>query len=245
MTMQDREHWVTQGNLEEILRKRDTHEVDSLEWKELNELKAEWLEYHKPSNKEEIIYFEETALLDIPHGFSIVEKLPYLPFDVMKRSLLEHHPEKRHPIPYAIVRHKRRYFFILRENGSGELRLIGKKGMLGGHVGKEDIDHETNNLSKTILNGLMRELQEEANIEAPMIVSIHLKGLIKGEEGVDADHLGIIFEIELDTDDIDTQEEGVQKGIWIHENDLKNHYPSFESWSKIVYDHVLYPVDLR
>jgi predicted NUDIX family phosphoesterase len=233
----ERSMWITDRDIKEILALRDEYDVDTEEWKTWNELKADWLEHHKPSNKEEIIYFKETALLDIPGGFSVIASLPMIPFHVMKRSLLEHHPENRHPIPYAIVKHKRRYFFILREKGSGELRLIGKKGMLGGHVGVEDIDQ--NSLNKTILNGLMRELNEEAGIDASMITGINIKGLIKSDEGVDADHLGVVYEIELDNDEIDTQEEGVQKGIWIHENDLENHNASFESWSQIVYNHIL------
>lgn len=237
MNKVDEQWWIEKGSLEDLLKERDQYEIDSKEWEEWNELKMKWLEYHKPSNKEDIIYFEETSLLDIPLGFTTMDKLPIIPYEVERRSFLEYHPEYRHPIPYAIVKNKDQYFFILREKGSGEIRLIGKKGMLGGHVGQEDINEGS--LSKTILNGLMRELEEEAGIHQAMISSIHLRGLIKSNEGVDADHLGLIYEVELSTDKIDTQEEGVLKGVWLHESELKDHVPSFESWSKIVYDSIL------
>jgi predicted NUDIX family phosphoesterase len=222
---------------EEVLALRDSYNSSSEEWWILNEKKAEILEAKKPSTKEEIVYFDETALLDIPEGFTPIDSLPKIPYKTAKRSLLEYNPEQRHPIPYCIVRHKKYYFFILRENGSGEIRLIGKKGLLGGHIGKEDIDPLS--LNKTILNGLKRELYEEAGITDDMVENVRIRGLIKGNEGVDSDHLGIVYEIRLNTDQIRTQEDGVITGIWIHEKDLKNHYDSFESWAKIVYDHLL------
>ncbi|WPQ59709.1 hypothetical protein [Paenibacillus polymyxa] len=237
MIIENRKFWITNETLEYILNRRDEYEIDTHEWTSWNELKAEWLEYRKPSNKESIIYFKEMDLLDIPAGFSEVATLPLLAFQVGKRSLLEYDPAHRHPIPYVIVKHGSKYFFILRETGSGELRLIGKKGMLGGHVGAEDID--SSGLNQTILNGLMRELNEEAAIDETMIQSIQLKGLIKGDEGVDCDHLGIVYRIDLNTDQIETQEDGVQKGIWIHEDELERHFDLFESWSKITFTYLL------
>lgn len=224
--------WL-QRSLEEILAKRDEFDTSSLEWDKWNQVKAEKLEQLKPSTKEEIIYFEETVLLDLPDGLTEIKTLPPYPFSIGKRSLLEYHPEKRHPIPYAIVKHQRYYFFILRESGSGELRLIGKKGMLGGHVGKEDVDSMS--LNKTLLNGLRRELHEEAGITDELIRSIKLKGLLKSNEGVDSDHLGVIYEIELSTDNISSQEEALS-GIWIHESELEKHAPSFESWASMIYE---------
>ncbi|PLS15092.1 hypothetical protein CVD28_24605 [Bacillus sp. M6-12] len=216
---------------------RDTFDPNSEEWEALNHIKADWLEEKKPSTKENIIYFDETSMVDIPEGFSTIESLPKIPFKIGRRSILEYNPEQRHPIPYCIVRHKKRYFFILRESGSGEIRLIGKKGLLGGHVAEEDVIALS--LNKSILNGLKRELQEEAGITAEIVQNIHVKGLIKSNEGVDSDHLGVIYEIVLDTDEIKAEEEGALTGIWIHERELPEHYDSFESWSKIVYDHLL------
>jgi len=226
-----REEWLNRS-LEEILEKREEFDTGTSDWNDWNELKAEKLELLKPTTKEEIIYFEETVLLDLPEGLSEIKTLPHYPFATMKRSLLEYHPEKRHPIPYAIVKFQKYYFFILRENASGELRLIGKKGMLGGHVGKEDVD--TMSLNKTLLNGLRRELHEEAGITDELIRSIQLKGLLKSNEGVDADHLGVIYEIELATDNIASKEDALS-GIWIHESELEHHANSFESWASMIY----------
>lgn len=233
----NQDEWVKNGSLEEILAERDKWEVGSSEWESWNETKGLWLEYHKPSTKEEIVYFAGDSLSSIPDGFSPCNTLPVLSHNVMRRSLLEYHPEYRHPIPYVIIRHKRRYFFILRQSGSGEQFLVGLMGLVGGHVGAEDLDELS--LNKTILNGLRRELNEEVGISDSMIRSVDIKGLIKGYDGVDAYHLGVVYEIELETDDIMTQEEGVIEGLWVHENKLSEYVDRFESWAKMVYDHLL------
>jgi len=228
---------VKDKTLFEVISIRDNYDIDSKEWIILNEQKAYLLEKEKPSTKERIIYFDETTLLDIPEEFTSVSEIPKLLYKVDRRSILEYHPEQRHPIPYCIVEYQNSYFFILREKGSGEVRLIGKKGLLGGHVGEEDVNESS--LNKTILNGLRRELKEEAGIEDSMIERIEIKGLIKGNDGVDSDHLGIIYQISLNTKEIKSEEKDVLTGIWIEEKDLPKHYDSFESWSKIIYDNIL------
>ena len=142
----------------------------------------------------------------------------------------------RHPIPYVLLKHIDKYFFILRECGSGETRLIGKIGLVGGHVGEEDKD---NDALSTIINGMGRELLEEACVTKDKILSTELKGIIRSNEGVDQDHLGLIFLIDLNTDKIKSEEDGIISGIWVHKNHLSNHYDNFENWSKIVYDNIL------
>ncbi|WCF11421.1 NUDIX domain-containing protein (plasmid) [Paenibacillus thiaminolyticus] len=228
--------WIKEKSLDDILQERDRFEVDDSEWNDWNEIKGKWLEHHKPSTKEEIVYFDELDLLSLSNGFIPCHQLPSIPFKTMSRSLLEYHPRYRHPIPYVILKHKKKYFFILRQGGSGEMRLIGRMGLVGGHVSAEEVCPM---LDKTILNGLRRELMEEVGVDDSMIHSIELKGLIKSNEGVDSDHLGLVYEIELENDDIASQEEGVIEGIWLEENELKKYVDRFESWAKIVYENIL------
>lgn len=228
---------VENKTLDEIIEIRDKYDMDSEEWDYINMKKAILLEEMKPSTQEHIIYFDSDEIEDIPNGFTPTNKLPLLKHMVSRRSLLEYNPSQRHPIPYVIIKHGKRYFLILREKGSGELRLIGLMGLVGGHIGEVDIDELS--LNKTIINGLKRELQEEAGIEDGMVKSIDMRGLIKLDEGVDRDHLGIVYEIELLTDEIKAEEDGVLKGMWLHKNQLKDYYDHFESWAKIVYEYLL------
>jgi predicted NUDIX family phosphoesterase len=222
--------------LEDKIKERDMYSPFSEKWSDLNGEKAEILEQLKPSTKERILYFSEHDLYYIPNGFNRVSFVFPIRSEYCNRSLLEYNSLQRHPIPYCLVKYKNKYFFILREQGSGELRLIGKKGLIGGHVDEGDKDI---NLQITLQNGLEREIKEEAGITSDIIKSIQLHGLIKDNEEVNSDHLGYIYEVELNTDKIKAEEDGVLTGIWINEEDLPQHYDSFESWSKIVYDNVL------
>lgn len=229
--------------LDEILAKRNEYEYGSVEWHEWNGKKADLLEEKKPSTSEQIIFFNEDDLSFlgsesfIEANEEVYSKLKQVPIHVQKRSLLEYVEEQRHPIPYVYIRDGERIFFISRESGSGELRLIGMKGMLGGHVGEEDLIH--NDLQETLNNGMLRELEEEAGITSENIFSIQLKGIIKSDVGVDNDHLGLVYEITLNNNDVETQEEGVINGLWLNKNEIKEHYDSFENWSKIVIDNVI------
>jgi predicted NUDIX family phosphoesterase len=222
--------------LEDIIKKRDSYPECSAKWNDLNYKKAKILQEIKPSTKENIIFFEEGDLDSIPNGFSKVSFIFSIAYYYGNRSVLEYNQTQRHPIPYCIIRYKDKYFFILREKGSGEIRLKGKKGLVGGHVG---IEEKSTNLRTTIENGMKREIKEETGIIDDMIKSIQLHGLIKDNEGVNSDHLGYIYEIELNTDQIKAEEDGILTGIWINQKDLPQHYESFESWSKIVYDNIL------
>lgn len=202
--------------------------------------KAKKLEKLKPNTIENIIYFNENELDNIKPGFSKVE-LNEIKAKVLyeKRSLLEYLPMQRHPIPYCIIRCNDKYFLSLRENGSGEVRLIGKKGLLGGHIDKKDIIYNKGNidLQETIKTGMLRELKEEAGIEIDMIKHLRLLGLIKIEElgSVENDHLGIIYIIDLNTNKIKTMEEGVLSGEWFTSEEILNNFNTLESWSKIAF----------
>jgi predicted NUDIX family phosphoesterase len=223
--------------LDEILKERNKYLPGTDDWFDLNMYKSKKLEEMKPSTKEEILYFYQEDLDNIPVGFIHTNEIPNVEYNFGTRSLLEYASVLyRHPIPYCIIKYKDKYFFILREKGSGEIRLIGKKGMVGGHIGIEDDDFD---LPCIIYNGLRRELKEETGITGDIINKAELKGLIKSNDGVDADHLGLVYEIEINTDNIKAEEDGVLTGIWINKEDLYKHYDSFESWSKIVYDNLL------
>lgn len=228
---------IKDKTMDEVLEIRDTYPSSSEEWDYLNMQKALLLEEKKPNTKEMIIYFKEEDLNNTPIGYSLADPLQNISFKISRRSLLEYNPLQRHPIPYIIIKHKKRYFFALRENGSGEERLIGKIGLIGGHVGAEDVDELS--LKKTLFNGLKRELQEEVGIMDAMVEGIRLKGIIKLNDGVNKDHLGIVYQIEIITDDLKTKEDGVLRGMWIHQSKIKDFYDRLEPWAKIVYDNVL------
>lgn len=207
----------------------------------INKEKAELYEQLKPSTKEEIIYFFEEDLTSIEQGYSAGNEDIKADIHISKRSLLEYDKHQRHPIPYCIVKHKDKYFFTLRGKGSGEIRLIGQIGLLGGHVGAEDIVNVDNkvNFIKTMRNGMLRELEEEAGITENIIEKIEFKGFIKLFGGVEDDHIGVIYEIELNNSDIDAIEKGVLKGLWIDKNEIVNIEDKLEYWAWLVWKNII------
>lgn len=206
--------------------------------------KAIYLENTKKSTKTKILYFLEDELNNIESGFTKGELLDIKATPLFeKRSLLEYLPSQRHPIPYCVVRCKDKYFLIFRENGSGEVRLIGKKGLLGGHIDEEDkvLSEGKIDLGKTIENGLYRELEEEANLTKDKIESISLLGFIKFEENgaVENDHLGIVYIIDIATPDLETIEEGILSGDWFTKEEIIEMKFSLERWTNLIFENIL------
>ena len=213
---------------------------------EVNLKKAMLMESKKTSTKTPILYFLEDEIKNIPSGFSKgeLEDITAKPlFD--RRSLLEHLPIQRHPIPYCVVycKPEDKYFLIFRENGSGETRLIGKKGLLGGHIDEDDkvlVDGKLD-LIKTIETGMYRELEEEANLTEDLIQNVSLLGFIKIDEidTVEYDHLGLVYLIEVDNTDLKAVEEGVLSGDWFTKQEIIENKESLERWSQIVFGELL------
>ena len=229
--------------LKDIIAVRNLYNREDSEWALFNHAKNDIMVSNKPSTNETIIYFNTKDLDFLEKGFNkvdnnILNKLYSLPQKFDRRCELEYNDDiTKHPIPYVIVRNKDKYFFILREKGSGEERLLGKKGMIGGHIGIED---KSDTLEQTIQNGFMREVYEETHITQDMINKCELKGIIKSYANeTDIDHLGLIYEIEINTDNIKAEENGVLSGMWIDKEDLYKHCDSFESWSRCVYNNIL------
>lgn len=207
----------------------------------LNRAKAQILEDLKPSTKEEIVYFLEDTIDFIPEGFSYSDENIKAVALTGKRSLMEYNKMQRHPIPYCVVKCGDEYFFTIRKNKSGEIRLIGKKGFLGGHVDKEDVicNGDKIDIVKTLRNGMFRELEEEAGVTKDLINKIEYKGLIKLQDGVDKDHLGVVYEITLNTKNIKALEEGVLEGMWVNKYTLPLQYDSLETWAKLIYHKII------
>lgn len=210
-----------------------------------NLYKAKCLEKNKSSLKTPIIYFLEEELQNIPQGYS-KSKLEDIKAKVLieKRSLLEYLPSQRHPIPYCVVKCKDKYFLIFREQGSGEQRLIGKKGLLGGHIDDIDVVYNENkeiDLDLTVKNGLYRELKEEADIKEDLIKDISLIGMIKIQEKgtVENDHLGLVYQIEVSNDKFKTIEDGVLSGDWFTKEEIIQMKSSLERWAYLIFDNML------
>jgi predicted NUDIX family phosphoesterase len=220
---------VMPNDLESIVRTRDSFKMMSDEWCKYDNMKIQLLETIKPSTTESCFYYYSNDIRSMPLGFVPATKLPDASLYLGTRSALEYNGGMtRHVIPYCVIACEDEYYFTVRVGGS-EARLVGKIGCLGGHVGKEGIDV-----------GMMRELQEEADLTENKIKRLVMKGFIKSKGDVnnpmdvDRDHLGLIYKITLRRKNIREEEAGVLKGIWIHKDDIGEYYDRMESWSQIL-----------
>jgi predicted NUDIX family phosphoesterase len=218
--------------IEDILKLRDKYKQGSSEWNILNIAKARTLEDLKSSWAEKVAYCYSSDLKDINNGFTTITHLPKIEIHEEKRSLLEYNGGyTRHIIPYCLVRYENEYYFVLRENNSDN-RLNNKYGLLGGHT------------SKNIESGMFRELQEEAEITLPKIKNIQIIGIIKsGDEentyDVSLDHIGLVYLIELKHKRVRMLENGVQKGVFVHRDEMHKYSENFENWLDLVYKNYL------
>lgn len=218
---------------------------DFLNTEELK-VKEQYLKDNKPSTLETVLYsdIEDIKVLNISDKLTAItednisyfmEKINSLPQRFNYRYSLEYNNGNTiQPISYIIIKHKTKFFFIIREGNSGEIRLINKVGCIGGHVGQED-KQET--YYGTVIEGLKREVLEEVGYELSDKDNIKLIGLLKSEDNtVDRDHLGFIYLLELENDNLTAIEQGVLKGIWLEESELINNADKFENWLKILWD---------
>jgi predicted NUDIX family phosphoesterase len=215
--------------LDTILAERSKFRPYSEEWLRWDNEKIKFLEATKPSTREKIFFYYSEDIKNMPTGFVPTTELPDASLYVSNRSVLEYSGGlTRHIIPYCVVKCEDEYYFTVRIGG-GETRLLNKLGCLGGHVGKEGIDA-----------GMMRELEEEADITDNKIKSLKMKGFIKSDGDrkdpidVSRDHLALVYVINLRKKDIREEEEGILKGVWIHKDRLMEHYDSMEDWTKIL-----------
>lgn len=229
-------------NLNEILINLITMseiETDKEKKDVINRAKAQILEEMNPSTKKEIIYFLEETLTNIKEGYSNIDENLNVVIHKNRRSLMEFNKLQRHPVTYCILKYEEEYFFVSKKDFNGEFKVIEGKGFIEGHLLKDDIVLDKRNnidLKLTLRNGIYRELEDTSGITKHNIKSVNYKGVIKSLEGVEQNHLGFIYEIELNSKDINT----LEKGIWVNKYFLPLKYEKLEKWAKIVYNNVIY-----
>lgn len=135
-------------------------------------------------------------------------------------------------IPYVIIKHEEKYLLLRRKNTQSEIRLHNKMSIgVGGHLNPIDSSQGHD----IIIGGLIRELQEEINIdnfEIPQFL-----GFINDDiSEVGRVHLGLLFEIESNSPDVEIIETDKMDGKWASVAEIDADYEYLESWSKIAFD---------
>lgn len=154
------------------------------------------------------------------------------------RYELEDSPSYKQIIPYAVICYNDMVYMFQRTKKQTETRLHNMYSLgVGGHMNPwgESIDIEY------MHHELSRELNEEVllhdNCKIDNIVPI---GFINDDTNdVGRVHLGVLYQIHLNSMDLEINEKEKMTGQWINISELKAYYPKMESWSKIYVDIIL------
>jgi predicted NUDIX family phosphoesterase len=150
----------------------------------------------------------------------------------MQRDKAEYDFQHKQVIPYVIIRHGVNYLLLKRSTGQTEKRLHNKYSLgIGGHINPASSINEDN----IIIKGLYRELNEEVSVRDPG----HLQfiGIINDESNsVSRVHLGLLYVLEVPSQDYEVLEKEKMTAQWVAESDIKQYYNGLETWSQIVYD---------
>jgi len=155
----------------------------------------------------------------------------------MPRDLAEYNFEHKQVIPYLIIRKGDNYLLLQRTSKQTEKRLHNKFSLgIGGHINPDSSGHGNN----LIIGGLYKELSEEVLINSPS--ELKFIGTINDESNsVSRVHLGLLYELEVLSDEYEVLEKDKMSAQWEHRNNLIHYYDNLETWSQIVYDYYITP----
>ena len=158
-------------------------------------------------------------------------------FEFRRRGEVEEDPSFQQIIPYVVFRHADRYFLTKRLKESSEKRLRHLYSLgVGGHINREDIaDHPG---ADPVIEGLRREFEEEVIYEGHW--THRMIGLLNDDSNdVSRVHLAVVFEVTGDRPEIAIRETGKLDGELLALEEMKIYYLDMESWSQLIYDHLL------
>lgn len=153
------------------------------------------------------------------------------------RGEVEEDPDFQQVIPYIVFRHGDRFFLTRRLKQSTEKRLRHLYSLgIGGHINRVDVTDAPG--ADPVIEGLRREFAEEVVYDGAW--EHHLIGLINDDSNdVSRVHLAIVFEVSGASADISIRETGKLEGELLTLEEMKIYYLDMESWSQLIYDHLL------
>jgi len=188
----------------------------------------------KKYKDEQVLVIRETETVMVPDGFSsVISKqtlnMIYAAQLFVYRYDAEYNNALVQLIPYVVIKNTQDNMFWITERIAGEERLQGKLSIgCGGHVNVQDIS------SNTIMTAAKRELNEELDIK--LEDSLKVFGTVRDINSNTKEHLGFVY---LATAaEVQVKEKDTLRGQWMDINALVNNYSKFESWGRMIIDHL-------
>lgn len=182
----------------------------------------------------------ESMLLDEKEDLTlwakeIVYKIILANYDFMERSIAELSFDMKQIIPYVVISNNNRFLMLKRTEKQTEKRLHNKLSLgVGGHINPNDIETYDN----IIEGGLYRELNEEVLVHDHK--SLRFVGIINDNSNeVSRVHLGLLYVLEVGTDEFELPEKEKMTGEWVKKEDLYMYYEDLETWSQIAYHYLV------
>lgn len=151
----------------------------------------------------------------------------------MLRCEAECNPLFKQIVPYILLEHKSTGRYYMTTRIGGDERLLGQASLgLGGHIDE----------GESIEECLWRELNEEIGLSSDDYSEPSLLGYLFSEKNeVDSVHLGMVYRISTEREDVSCLENNKLIGGWFTPHELKEAYDSghLESWSCTVFESLL------
>jgi predicted NUDIX family phosphoesterase len=153
----------------------------------------------------------------------------------LPRARVEDDPAYQQVIPYIVFRAGDRFLLTRRLRSSSERRLHHQYSLgVGGHINRADLRAG----GDPLLEGLQREWQEEVDYSGAF--GVRLLGLLNDDSSpVSRVHLGVVFLVDGDSDQITIREVDKLAGTLLTLEEMRIYYLDMESWSQLIYDHLL------
>ncbi len=150
----------------------------------------------------------------------------------MSRDEAEYNFDHKQIIPYVVVHHKDKYLLLQRTSNQSEKRLHNKYSLgIGGHINPV----VSLNYENIIIDSMYRELNEEVQVNEHG--TLKFEGIINDDSNsVSKVHLGLLYILEVLSPEFEVLEKDKMTAEWVNENELKDYYDKFETWSQIVFD---------
>lgn len=146
------------------------------------------------------------------------------------RSLAETDPSRKQVIPYLVLRDGPRWFLMQRTRAGGDARLHDRWSIgIGGHLDAADGD---------IDRGLRREWAEE--LISDVVPAWRAIGILNDDSTeVGAVHLGVVYVADMAGAAVAIRETDKLTGRFAGVEEVRAVYDRLETWSALVFDHLL------
>ncbi len=155
----------------------------------------------------------------------------------MPRTQAEKDPNYKQLIPYVIMANDGKYLSYVRGKRAGETRLVEKRSIgIGGHINPVDeAPLFDTDFREAYLTAVKREVAEEVTVEANY--TNRIVALLNDDSNeVGQVHLGIVHYWDLDSSDVEKQEQMITQMSFMTIEQLQEVRDSMETWSSLCLD---------